>query len=75
MSFQKQATRGFKFIKFRHEGRSWYSPYRGRLWIHAGSTQKTEEEIKEVENFYKEYYAGEIMTENTLNLNRILMHL
>lgn len=40
----------------KHEGRSWYSPHRGRLWIHSGSAQKTQEEIEEVEEFYRNYY-------------------
>merc|ERR1719228_1315709 len=35
-----------------HEGRTWYSQHRGRLWIHAGSKVPLPEEIQEVENFY-----------------------
>lgn len=42
----------------KHEGRSWYSPYRGRLWIHAASKQPNELEIKEIETFYKCFYAN-----------------
>lgn len=41
-----------------HEGRSWYTPYRGRLWIHAGSKQPDEVDIKELESFYKIYYSN-----------------
>ena len=29
-----------------HEGRTWYSQHRGRLWIHAGSKVPTPEDIK-----------------------------
>jgi hypothetical protein len=36
----------------RFEGRKWYSPFRGRLWIHASSKKPTEDNIKEVEQFY-----------------------
>jgi len=43
----------------RDEGRSWYSPVRGRLWIHAASKVPTEEEIQEVKRFYRDYYKGE----------------
>ena len=42
----------------RDEGRTWYSSTRGRLWIHSASKVPTEEEITEVENFYREYYGG-----------------
>ena len=36
-----------------HEGRTWYSQHRGRLWIHAGSKVPSEQEITELENFYR----------------------
>eukprot|EP01063_Lacrimia_lanifica_P012742 TRINITY_DN19430_c0_g2_i1.p1 TRINITY_DN19430_c0_g2~~TRINITY_DN19430_c0_g2_i1.p1 ORF type:complete len:697 (+),score=262.31 TRINITY_DN19430_c0_g2_i1:62-2152(+) len=36
----------------KHEGRTWPTDYRGRLWIHAASHQPTEESIESVENFY-----------------------
>ena len=42
----------------RHEGRTWYTPYRGRLWIHAGSNQPSDIDIKSVETFYKCFYSG-----------------
>ena len=29
-----------------HEGRTWYSSHRGRLWIHAAAKVPTDEEIK-----------------------------
>ncbi|XP_038077418.1 activating signal cointegrator 1-like [Patiria miniata] len=34
----------------KHEGRTWYSSHRGRLWIAAASHQATAEEIAQVEN-------------------------
>ncbi|PBJ75898.1 hypothetical protein BCY84_10601 [Trypanosoma cruzi cruzi] len=39
-------------IKF-HEGRVWHTDYRGRLWIHAASTQP--HDIKEVEEHYSKF--------------------
>jgi len=41
-----------------HEGRTWYASHRGRLWIHAGSKVPTQQEIKELENFYR-IHTGE----------------
>ena len=42
----------------KHEGRTWYTPYRGRLWIHAGSKQPDDCSIKEMESFYKVSYSN-----------------
>lgn len=36
-----------------HEGRTWYSSHRGRLWIHAASKVPTQQEIEEVVRFYQ----------------------
>lgn len=41
-----------------HEGRTWYTPYRGRLWIHAGSKDPDDCDIKELESFYKILYSN-----------------
>lgn len=41
----------------RVEGRSWPSPIKGRLWIHAASKVPDESTIKAMEYFYKEIYA------------------
>ncbi|PON55470.1 Ribosome biogenesis factor NIP7-like [Parasponia andersonii] len=41
----------------RIEGRSWPSPIRGRLWIHAASKVPDEATIKAMEDFYREVYA------------------
>ncbi|XP_050540556.1 activating signal cointegrator 1 isoform X3 [Daktulosphaira vitifoliae] len=37
----------------RHEGRSWYTSHRGRLWIASTAKVPTPEEIDRVELFYK----------------------
>ena len=37
----------------RAEGRPWLTDYRGELWIHAGGKPVNQEEIKEIESFYK----------------------
>ncbi|KAK8732045.1 hypothetical protein OTU49_007156 [Cherax quadricarinatus] len=36
----------------RHEGRTWYSPHRGRLWIAAAAKMPTPDEIKQMEHAY-----------------------
>lgn len=41
----------------RFEGRGWYTPYRGRLWIASGSRETTPEEIAEVEEEYRQVYG------------------
>ncbi|XP_065866703.1 uncharacterized protein [Euphorbia lathyris] len=41
----------------RIEGRSWPAPIRGRLWIHAASRVPEEATIKAMEDFYREIYA------------------
>lgn len=41
----------------RIEGRSWPAPIRGRLWIHAASKVPEEATIKAMEDFYREIYA------------------
>ncbi|GAB2294441.1 hypothetical protein Dimus_028649 [Dionaea muscipula] len=41
----------------RIEGRSWPAPIRGRLWIHAASKIPDPTTIKAMEDFYREIYA------------------
>lgn len=41
----------------RIEGRSWPSPIRGQLWIHAASKVPDPSTIKAMEDFYREIYA------------------
>ncbi|OAY42040.1 uncharacterized protein LOC110621963 [Manihot esculenta] len=47
----------------RIEGRSWPAPVRGRLWIHAASKVPEEATIKAMEEFYREIYAVNGITE------------
>ncbi|OAE18704.1 hypothetical protein AXG93_4448s1400 [Marchantia polymorpha subsp. ruderalis] len=47
----------------RIEGRSWPSPIRGKLWIHAASKVPEPETIKAMESFYREIYAVDGVTE------------
>lgn len=36
-----------------HEGRTWYTPHRGRLWIASGSKVPSTEEIRQMQEFYR----------------------
>ncbi|VVC34702.1 Zinc finger, C2HC5-type,Zinc finger, RING/FYVE/PHD-type,ASCH domain,PUA-like domain [Cinara cedri] len=36
-----------------HEGRTWFTPHRGRLWIASTAQKPNEEDIKRMETFYK----------------------
>ncbi|KAK1430435.1 hypothetical protein QVD17_13154 [Tagetes erecta] len=47
----------------RIEGRSWPSPVTGRLWIHAASKIPDPETIKAMEDFYKQLYALDGVTD------------
>lgn len=42
----------------KHEGRTWYTPHRGTLWIAAASKPVDPDTVTEVEKFYIEYYKG-----------------
>ncbi|XP_050431923.1 activating signal cointegrator 1 isoform X2 [Adelges cooleyi] len=42
-----------------HEGRSWYTSHRGRLWIASTSKKPTPEEVERLESFYK-YLKGDM---------------
>jgi len=46
---------GFKRV----EGRNWSTEHRGPLWIHASARRPTEEEVKEVQDMYSEFYGNE----------------
>lgn len=50
---QPWASLLIKGIK-KHEGRSWYSAHRGRLWIAATAKPASPQEIKETELLYRE---------------------
>ncbi|XP_055841512.1 activating signal cointegrator 1 [Episyrphus balteatus] len=43
----------------KHEGRTWYSSHRGRLWIASTAKEPSREEISEVEDFYKKHYKDD----------------
>ncbi|KAK2718806.1 hypothetical protein QYM36_005971 [Artemia franciscana] len=43
----------------RHEGRTWYSTHRGRLWIASAVKAPTQQEIKELENLYRHILKDE----------------
>jgi hypothetical protein len=45
---------GFKRV----EGRFWNTSYRGPLWIHAGATPPTPEQISAVEHQYEQLYKS-----------------
>lgn len=47
----------------RIEGRSWPSPITGRLWIHAAGKVPDPETIKAMEDFYKQLYALDGVTD------------
>ncbi|CAD6207775.1 unnamed protein product [Miscanthus lutarioriparius] len=47
----------------RVEGRSWPSPITGRLWIHAASKVPDPDTIKAMEDFYREIYAVNDITD------------
>lgn len=44
---------------FRHEGRTWYTSHRGRLWIAAASKAPTQQEIQNAEHLYRVLKGGE----------------
>uniref|UniRef100_U5EU27 Putative regulation of transcription n=1 Tax=Corethrella appendiculata TaxID=1370023 RepID=U5EU27_9DIPT len=43
----------------RHEGRTWYSSHRGRLWIAATAKPVDMDLVKQMENFYRIHYNDE----------------
>ncbi|KAF7284000.1 hypothetical protein GWI33_022817 [Rhynchophorus ferrugineus] len=45
----------------RHEGRTWPTTHRGRLWIAAAARQPEEEEIVALEDFYKQFYNDQTL--------------
>lgn len=45
----------------KHEGRSWYTGHRGRLWIASTAKPVNPDETKELEEFYRNHYKDEIL--------------
>ncbi|KAL3211043.1 hypothetical protein MRX96_036666 [Rhipicephalus microplus] len=43
----------------KHEGRAWFTTYRGRLWIHAACKQPSQEDITEVTGIYRQIVKAE----------------
>lgn len=43
----------------KHEGRAWFTTYRGRLWIHAAGKKPTQDDITEVVGIYHRIQDGE----------------
>ncbi|XP_055911392.1 activating signal cointegrator 1 [Eupeodes corollae] len=43
----------------KHEGRTWYSSHRGRMWIASTVKEPSNEEINEVQDFYKAHYKDD----------------
>lgn len=43
----------------RHEGRTWYTAHRGRLWIAATARPADAEEVQRVEAFYRQLYGSD----------------
>ena len=59
---------------FSHEGRSWYTVHRGRLWIAATAKAATTEEITELENHYRSFYKGQnLISSEQLTKNMCLL--
>ncbi|XP_018620872.2 activating signal cointegrator 1 isoform X1 [Scleropages formosus] len=44
----------------RVEGRTWYTPHRGRLWIAAAAKKPTPQETSQVEAMYRQLYGKEL---------------
>ena len=46
----------------RHEGRTWYSSHRGRLWIAAAVMVPTPDEIQNAEHMFEILKEGELIS-------------
>ena len=51
--FSPQKMAALRTSLYRHEGRSWYTSHRGRLWIHAAAKEPEPETVSELETFYR----------------------
>lgn len=49
-----------EFFNFSHEGRTWFTPHRGRLWIASTAKKPSQEDIEHVEKFYKHLKGGNV---------------
>lgn len=57
----------------RHEGRSWYTSHRGRLWIAATAKPANPDEVRELESFYRQHYKDENLTFPTQYPSSVLL--
>ncbi len=55
-----------------HEGRNWYSPHRGRLWIHAAAKVPSDEETQSLQHFYQSRSKKEIEFPENLPVSCLL---
>lgn len=46
----------------KHEGRTWETSHRGRMWIHAAAHQPSDDDIRDTENFYRSRGASRFPT-------------
>ncbi|KAJ8924475.1 hypothetical protein NQ315_007272 [Exocentrus adspersus] len=46
----------------KHEGRTWPTTHRGRLWIAAAAKAPDEDEVDVLESFYRDYYQDTTLT-------------
>lgn len=53
-------SNSFQPFFLRHEGRTWPTTHRGRLWIAAAAKPPEEDEILALEQFYRDYYKGNL---------------
>lgn len=53
-----------KYNFYRHEGRTWYTEHRGRLWIHAAGKEPQSGDILEIEKTYCDIYDGILLNYN-----------
>ena len=44
---------------YRHEGRVWYTPHRGRLWIASTRQEPSVDDIKTVQQLYQSLHDGQ----------------
>ncbi|XP_070542239.1 activating signal cointegrator 1-like isoform X2 [Ptychodera flava] len=55
-----------------HEGRTWYSSHRGRLWITAAAKQPTRQEISELEQIHTAMHPGKVTFPETYPVSCLL---
>lgn len=56
----------------KHEGRTWYSPHRGRLWIHSASKVPTDDEIAMVQQQHLDVVGSKVKFPENLPVSCLL---